>query len=110
MKISAVIILLGLLFQASSIFTFYTPLYQPTTYYQCIKPSVLSRIIMRYRYFQNASVAEDLQNAKNALEAKLNLELIIVPTRCRSADDDLAFLASSLKGVNVDRFWISLDN
>lgn len=112
MKLPAIIILfgvLGLFLHASSLNLYSMPpstFNQPVSYYQCIRWSVNNRIIIPFRYYIYY-VEPDLENIKNALAAGLNVEIIITPTRCRDADEEIAFLLEKLEGVAIDRFWIS---
>lgn len=110
MKLLSIIILLTILTHTNTLYTFYQQFTQNTSYYKCLKPTSNDRIILRYIYSFNETNQTFIQNINNALEAGMNVELVIAPTRCRSVGEELDFLVKSLEGKNIEKFWICVDD
>lgn len=114
MKLPAIIILfgvLGLFLNASSLNLYSMPpstFNQPVSYYQCIRWSVNNRIIIPFRYYIYY-VEPDLENIKNALAAGLNVEIIITPTRCRDADEELLSCWRNLRELQLIDFGLAFN-
>lgn len=87
MKLSLVIILLGLFFLTNGTFIFTDWYFTPKSTFECMRPSVNNRLIIPFRYCLYDIDNNDLWNLKNATDAGLTLELVIGPTRCREPDE-----------------------
>ena len=109
MRLISVIILLGVLLTANSLFTFYQFEPQSAAYYKCIKPTANGKIIVLYLYYKNQVAPDFAENLKNALEAGLAVEPLIVPTRCRPIDEELKLLQGWFAGAKFERIWFVLE-
>lgn len=105
--LSIVLILLGTLFQTSCLYVYYEAFSRSVSYYQCVRPTVGTQIILQFEYFFYYIKPGMLDNARNATQAGLTPQLIIRPTRCRPVEEELSFLRGAVKEVAIDRYWIT---
>lgn len=101
MKIFAVILLLLALTQTNSAFTFYQTSLQNTTYYKCIKSTTSDKIIVPFIYLHNDVDYRFMENIQSALEAELAVEIVIVPTRCWTIEEEFTFLIEQFGGLKI---------
>lgn len=99
--------LLGTLLLTKCSFIYYEALPRSINYYQCIRPTTGSQIILQFQYVNSYVKPDMLENVKNATLAGLNPQLIIQPARCRKVEDELKFLREVLKEFTIDRYWVT---
>lgn len=110
MRVLVIIILLAISSPNNCLFAYFSIGPADTSYYRCIKQTVNGRINLQSPYENDEVNPRLLTNVDNALAAGLTVELLFYVNPCWPIDDMISILSTYVKGKNIDRLWVTLND